>query len=345
MVQNYNSVIRRTVFDGITFAFMALVLLVLAVSPSEAQMLMLGRNILIALGFFIAGAFASYALNNAGFKTLGEVIFEPAYKKAAAIEKSWLKTFYGWHGIALLGITFVVGAYKTEISFNELTNPSGLEGAGRLFNGLWHINFELLPLAVLNIIETIFMGFMATVLAVPIAFALSFLCAKNIMKHPFAHFVYFALRTVLNVTRSVEALIWAIIFSVWVGIGPFAGMLALLLHSMASLAKQCSEIIESVDEGPVEGIQSTGANALQTVWFAYVPQVILPFISFAIYRWDINIRMATIIGLVGGGGIGTMLMQYQGQAKWPEVGCIILVIAVVVWLMDQASAYLREALK
>jgi phosphonate transport system permease protein len=81
------------------------------------------------------------------------------------------------------------------------------------------------------------------------------------------------------------------------------------------------------------------------VWFAIVPQVVLPYISFTVYRWDINVRMATIIGLVGGGGIGTMLVQYQGQAMWPEVGTIIVVIAVVVWIMDQASAYIREALK
>ena len=129
------------------------------------------------------------------------------------------------------------------------------------------------------------------------------------------------------------------------GIGPFAGMLALMIHSIASLAKQYSEMVETVDEGPIEGIESAGASKLQTIWFAIVPQVILPYISFTVYRWDINVRMATIIGLVGGGGIGTMLIQYQGQAMWPEVGTIIVVIAIVVWLMDQASAYIREALK
>jgi phosphonate transport system permease protein len=122
-------------------------------------------------------------------------------------------------------------------------------------------------------------------------------------------------------------------------------MLALMVHSIASLAKQYSEIIETVNEGPIEGILSTGATRLQMIWFAIVPQVILPFISFTIYRWDINIRMATIIGLVGGGGIGTLFMQYSGQAMWNEVGTIVLVIAFVVWFMDTASAYIREALK
>ena len=138
---------------------------------------------------------------------------------------------------------------------------------------------------------------------------------------------------------------WAIIFSVWVGIGASAGMLALMIHSIASLAKQYSEIVETVSDGPIEGIQATGASQLQTIWYAIVPQVILPYISFTVYRWDINVRMATIVGFVGGGGIGKLLIAYQGQAMWEEVGCIFFVIAVVVWLLDQGSAYIREALK
>lgn len=138
---------------------------------------------------------------------------------------------------------------------------------------------------------------------------------------------------------------WAIIFAIWVRFGPFAGMLALLVHSIASLSKQYSEIVECVDEGPIEGIESTGAGFLQTIWFAVVPQIVLPYISFTIYRWDINVRMATIIGFVGGGGVGELLLLYQRQSLWNEVGVVILVIAVIVWLMDNFSAYVREAIK
>lgn len=345
MKKDYSAMIRRTVFDGVTLAFVFIVVLVMTFAPTEDDMLNLSRNSWIALGCFLLGALVSYVANNFGMKTLGEVIFEPAYKKAVAQETKSYKTFYGWQALITLTLTFVVGAYKTKFSIEEITDPDGFAGAVRLFSGIFQPNFALLPRAVLNIIETIFMAFMATALAIPIAFVLSFFCAKNIMKSPVAFAIYLFFRTLLNVTRSVEALIWAIIFSVWVGIGPFAGMLALMIHSVASLAKQYSEMVETVSEGPIEGIQSTGATKLQTIWFAIVPQVILPYISFTVYRWDINVRMATIIGLVGGGGIGTMLIQYQGQAMWPEVGCIIVVIAAVVWIMDQASAYIREALK
>jgi phosphonate transport system permease protein len=121
-------------------------------------------------------------------------------------------------------------------------------------------------------------------------------------------------------------------------------MLALMIHTVSSLTKQYSEQIEDIDTGTLEAIDATGAHPIQVVWYAIVPQIIIPFLSFTIYRWDINVRMATIIGLVGGGGIGTMLMQYQGLGLWNEVGLIVLMIAVVVWVMDYVSAKVREAL-
>lgn len=341
-----SSNIRRTIFDSILFAYFLTVLVIFIVNPADdAAQIELVKQYGFGVLFLILGGILSYVLNKYSIKTLGELIFEPDYKKAHSIDKSWYKSFWGWQLVVFLLLTFILGLQATRFSITELLDEDGFAGAMRLFNGLLHPNFDILPRAILNIIETIFIAFIATCLAIPIAFVMCFFCAKNIMKGHFAFAIYTLLRTSLNVTRSIEALIWAIIFSVWVGIGPFAGMLALMIHSIASLAKQYSEIVETVSDGPIEGIQSTGASKLQTIWFAIVPQVILPFISFTVYRWDINVRMATIIGLVGGGGIGTMLIKYQGQAMWPEVGCIILVIAFVVWFMDTASAYLREALK
>jgi phosphonate transport system permease protein len=338
-------IFKRTLFDSITFAYLLSVFLVIIAKPSEEALLQIGPNFAIFVLFLLVGTGASLLISKQKVATLGEIIFAPPHKKDPEKTKSSLSTFWTWHLWVTLIVTFVVGLNQTNFSFYELTDPHGFAGAMRLFKGLANPNFEILPMAVVKIIETIFIAFMATILAIPIAFILSFFCAKNIMTSGPAFAVYGILRTLLNVTRSVEALIWAIIFSVWVGIGPFAGMLALCLHSIASLAKQYSEITEAVNDGPIEGIRSTGAGFIQTIWYAIVPQVILPYVAFTIYRWDINVRMATIIGLVGGGGIGTMLIKYQGQALWPEVGCIIVVIAVVVWLMDTASAYLREALK
>ena len=207
-------------------------------------------------------------------------------------------------------------------------------------------NWDVLPDVVWKAIQSVFIAFMATLIAVPVAFVLSFISAKNIMGDtPLGFVVYLSARTLFNIMRSIEPIMWAIIFAIWVEFGPFAGMLALLVHSIASLAKQYSEIVECVDEGPIEGIESTGASFLQTIWFAVVPQIVLPYISFTIYRWDINVRMATIIGFVGGGGVGELLLLYQRQSLWNEVGVVILVIAVIVWVMDNFSAYVREAIK
>ena len=95
----------------------------------------------------------------------------------------------------------------------------------------------------------------------------------------------------------------------------------------------------------MEAIKVTGAHPIQVIFHGVVPQVFLSFLSFTIYRWDINVRMATVIGLVGGGGIGTMLMQYQGSARWNEVGLLIMIITLIVWLMDTLSAKIRESIK
>lgn len=338
--------IKRTIFDALMFSYFFIVTAVFIVNPQDDQeKLEAISNLPWLAAFIFLGVGLSFLLNRFGIKTLGEQMFAQVQFKDMIAQKSWLRCFWGWQFLAFLIVSFVIGLQATQFSFTELLDREGFNGAMRLFSGLLHPNMALLPRAVLNIIETIFIAFVATVLAIPVAFVICFFSAKNVMTSKFGFLVYSLLRTILNVVRSIEALIWAIIFSVWVGIGPFAGMLALMIHSIASLAKQYSELVESVSEGPIEGIQSTGATRLQVIWFAIVPQVVLPFISFTVYRWDINVRMATIIGLVGGGGIGTMLIKYQGQAMWPEVGCIILVIAVVVWFMDTASAYLREALK
>jgi phosphonate transport system permease protein len=194
--------------------------------------------------------------------------------------------------------------------------------------------------------ESIYLAFMATVFAVPIAFFMAFFGARNLMKHSASlRFVYLLVRTYMNITRSIEPLIWAILFSVWVGIGPFSGAIALMIHSISSLVKLYSEAIEGVDDGPLEALQAAGANRVATAWFAVVPQVVLPYMAFTIYRWDINVRMATIIGLVGGGGIGGLLIQEQGLANWTNVGTLAFLIFIVVWLMDLISARVREAIQ
>ncbi|HSD64465.1 MAG TPA: phosphonate ABC transporter, permease protein PhnE [Ignavibacteriaceae bacterium] len=254
----------------------------------------------------------------------------------------WTVEIFGWF---LFNITFIAGWIVTRISIIDLFSSEGIRGAERIFSALFQPKMGIFDDALFAMIETIYIALLATLISIPLTLLLSFFTARNLMKENKVSFaVYYILRIILNFVRSIEPLIWAIIFSVWVGIGPFAGMIALLVHTIASNAKLYSEAIENIETGPVEAISATGANKIQVVWYAVVPQIILPFLSFTIYRWDINVRMATIIGLVGGGGIGTMLMQYQGLARWHEVGLLILMIAFVVWVMDYISARIREAI-
>jgi phosphonate transport system permease protein len=342
---------RRFIFDGLFFTYtLGLlgygILRVLNVPADQDLAVQHMRELTIAFGLTLLLCLALTAVcARLQIATLGDFLFAPPPRKRVIAARPFLKSFWSLHLLLAFALTLIVSLQMTDFSWTELTDPQGIAGAMRLYHGLTHANLDILPIAIVQIVETIFIAFLATVIALPFAFALSFLSAKNIMTHPAAFALYAVLRTLFNIARSVEPLIWALIFTVWVGVGPFAGMLALMIHSVASLAKQFSEIVEDIAEGPVEAIRATGANPIQVVWFAVVPQILLPYIAFTIYRWDTNVRMATVIGLVGGGGIGTLLLRYQGQAMWPEVGCIIFVIAVAVWIMDVASAYLREALR
>jgi phosphonate ABC transporter permease subunit PhnE len=154
--------------------------------------------------------------------------------------------------------------------------------------------------------------------------------------------IYYVSRTIFNALRSIEALVMAIVFVVWVGIGPFAGSLALALHTVAALSKLYSEQVESIMAGPIEAVRATGANRLQTIIYAVVPQIIPPYISFTMYRWDINVRMSTIIGFVGGGGIGFLLQQNINLLNYRAASAQMLAIAIVVATMDYFSSVLRE---
>jgi phosphonate transport system permease protein len=194
-----------------------------------------------------------------------------------------------------------------------------------------------------KMIVTVFLALMATTFAIPIAVPLSFLGARNLMgTHRSTMIIYFLVRGVLNIIRSIEPLIWAIIFAVWVSIGPFAGVLALGMHSVAALGKLYSEQVESIDPGPIEAIQATGANALQTIIYAVVPQIVPPYLAFTIYRWDINVRMSTVIGMVGGGGIGFLLIQWVNLLRYKQAGVAVWAITAVVWVMDYVSGVIRE---
>ena len=195
-----------------------------------------------------------------------------------------------------------------------------------------------------RLIATILMALMATTLGAFLAAPISLLAARNLMPStPLGNAVYGGTRFALNLVRSVEPIIWASIFASWVGRGtPFAGVLALVVVTVASLGKLFSEAIENIDPGPLEALQATGANRLQTIAYAVVPQIMPPFLAFTIYHWDINVRISTVVGFVGGGGIGFLLQEWMNTVQWSRASVAIAGIILVVTLMDWASAKVRE---
>jgi phosphonate transport system permease protein len=242
------------------------------------------------------------------------------------------------------------GAFSVEIVLPYRTSPQKESGSeihwveARQVAALGKIHAsEPLLLTVERMIETIFMGMMATFFGIILSIPVSFLAARNIMAGSrFTMAIYFITRSILNIIRSIEPLIWALIAVVWVGLGPFAGIIALTVHSVASLGKLYSEAIESIDPGPIEAIQATGATRIQSIMFAVVPQMIAPFVSFSIYRWDINVRMSTVIGLVGGGGVGFILVQYIRLLDYRAAGIAVWFIAVTVAVLDYVSSEIRS---
>ncbi len=250
-----------------------------------------------------------------------------------------------WKAEAALAIliSFVVGWVIVEVKPLAFLTQAG--NAQNIIKGIFNPNLNQLMPMLAALMETIFLALLATVFAIPFAFLLSFFAAKNLMYgSPQGKAAYITIRTVSTVFRSIEAIVWAIIFCVWVGIGPFAGMLALWIHSIAALVKLYSEQIENIDPGPVEAVKATGASTLQVWRYAVTPQILAPYLAFTIYRWDINVRMATIVGFVGGGGIGLALNQQQQMLAWRNVGLIMWLIAIVVWVMDIFSGYIRAKL-
>ena len=188
-------------------------------------------------------------------------------------------------------------------------------------------------------LETIQIAVWGTLIAILLSVPLALLGAKNTTPHAV---VFHVTRMFLNALRSINELVFALIFVSAVGLGPFAGVLAIALHATGMLAKFCAEEVEGVDRGPIEAMQATGAGRMQVILFGIVPQVIPAFISYSIYRFDVSIRAATILGLVGAGGLGFSLIKTMKLFKYHETATCILVIFAIVFVSDWVCARVRS---
>ncbi len=267
------------------------------------------------------------------------------------LEKSFLTDWRRLGGIAAVLIVLYIGLSITGIDTTRANPPYFANILLQLLQWDFSImspqnEFETFwDTAGGQMIVTIFLGIVATAFAIVVALPLSFLGARNIMVgNPLTTAIYGAVRVVFTIVRSIDVLIAVILFLILFGLGNAAGVFALAFHNIGVLGKLYSEAIEGIDPGPGEAITATGANRFQVIWTAVLPQIVNPFVSFTIYRLDANVRLAPVIGLVGGGGIGVLLFQTMQLLNYRQSGLIIAMIIFTVAVMDFVSAQVRRRL-
>jgi len=189
-----------------------------------------------------------------------------------------------------------------------------------------------------EMIVTVHIALWGTLLAIVCSVPLGILCADNITPW----WIHQPLRRVMDSFRSINEMVFAMLFVVAVGLGPFAGVLALWISTTGVLAKLFAEAVEAIDPGPVEGVRATGASALQEVIYGVIPQVLPLWISYALYRFESNVRSATVVGMVGAGGIGVILWENIRAFEFVQTCAVLLVIIVVVSVIDIISQRLRK---
>ncbi|MBP0112967.1 phosphonate ABC transporter, permease protein PhnE [Bradyrhizobium vignae] len=189
--------------------------------------------------------------------------------------------------------------------------------------------------------ETLLISYVGTLIGATLAFALNFFAPENTSPAPWLRFV---VRRLLEFARTVPGIVFALVFVIAFGLGPMAGVLAIAIHSTGALGKLFSEIVENADMKPVEGIRSTGASWLSCMRFAVVPQVTAGYASYALLRFEINVREASVMGFVGAGGIGQELVVAIRKFYYSDVSAILLTIVVTVFIIDITTGWLRGRL-
>jgi phosphonate transport system permease protein len=249
------------------------------------------------------------------FLTLGRMI-PPDFSKITESKNYFLPNTLSWRDL-LLPLPLADEQARTRQRWWDNTFPQTVIGAT---------------------LETVQMALAGTFLALVVAFPVGFLAARNTTPH---RFVYYGVRMFLNLVRTIPDLALGLLFVAAVGLGAFAGTLALAVHTATVLGKLLSESVENIDEGVVEAIRATGAGYAQILSFAVLPQILPDLISFTLYRLETNIRAASVLGLIGAGGIGYLMNTSFRTFQYQEAAAIVLVLIALVMLVDYLSSRLR----
>ena len=238
-------------------------------------------------------------------------------------------------GVAMIAVLWWA-ALGAQVSFGELAK--GLPWIGDFLSRMLPPNWAFVEKLITPAIETVQIALWGTLLAVILAVPVCFFAARNLTPNAV---VYQCTRQVFNVTRGVNEIILALVFVAAVGLGPFPGVLALAVHGAGMLGKFFAESIEEIDQGPIEALRSTGAGPIQTIVFGVLPQVVTAWIAVILYRFETNLRQATVLGMVGAGGIGFELVGSMKLFQYRDTATCIIVIIAMVMVADYVSTRLR----
>ncbi|MFT4412349.1 phosphonate ABC transporter, permease protein PhnE [Fredinandcohnia humi] len=236
----------------------------------------------------------------------------------------------------------LVYLYYVAFTMTDLTFRGSSLSPGAIFKRLFWDPFFMeeirvkIPEYAYYMLESVLIAYAGTLIAAVLAIPFGFLAASNMSKLSTAG------KWILNGIRAFPEIVLAIIFVAAVGIGPYAGVLAVGIHSIGMLGKLYAEVIESIDMKVLEALKANGANRLQVIWYGVIPQIIPQFSNYAMYRFEVDVRASTILGVVGAGGIGVPLIIASMQRNWEQVGMMLMIIIVVVTIIDFVSGKIRS---
>lgn len=255
------------------------------------------------------------------------------------LKPRWMETLTKVAGALVLAVILGVSYYPAEIN----NWPMLFTDAGNMWMFLqdfFHPNFQDLRLFIEKMMETVYMAVWGTFLSVLFGIVFALLSSNNIAPAG----VVFVSRRLMDAARAINELVFAILFVAAVGLGPMAGVMALFVHNMGIISKLFSEAVEAIDMRPVEGIRSSGGGYLHEIIYGVIPQVIPLWSSLTLYRFETNVRSATVLGIVGAGGIGFTFYESFRAFQYDRAAAIILVIVLTVSLIDMLSSRLRKIL-
>ena len=242
---------------------------------------------------------------------------------------------YFWYA----AVVFVAGWSVRRLDIPWFYFMDAHTQAGDLLSRMYPPNWEFFEDIVNPLVETLHIATLGTFITVVIALPIAFISARNTTVN---RYTWFLGRLVLVTSRSVNTIVWGLLFVAIFGPGPVAGIWSVAARSIGFVGKLIAEAIEEIDEGVVEAIESTGASRLQVLLYGVLPQVLPVIYGTIVYRWDINIRESTVLGFVGAGGIGIMLYSAINEFAWNEVSVILIAVFGVVLFSEYISATVRQ---